>query len=243
VGPDAAGSESTLLALDCSSRSFPRWTAPALLETFSLRWQTGWESPPSCPKIREFLCRLHRDPVETDLRFRERNPFFEAVSLEFLAELRERGWQVYSYPRCGFLAPASGERRLVDPGEYPDVEWKKRKKFAFPTVPRLNALLRERTLLSHGRERKRRNSLQQTAGGPCPEDGSPGFLPPGPLHDPDGHDGEGASQPLLQEISGLIPRVYWKPWAEMHPERAKTLSLEDGNSSAWCPGKDPPSCA
>jgi len=49
--------------------------------------------------------------------------------------------------------------------------------------------------------------------------------------------GEGASQPLLQEISGLIPRVYWNSWAEMHPERAKRLSLMDGDLIRVVSGK------
>ncbi|MGE5855348.1 MAG: molybdopterin-containing oxidoreductase family protein, partial [Syntrophaceae bacterium] len=78
-------------------------------------------------------------------------PFFEAVSLEFLEELRERGWQVYSYPAfADFWRLLQEKGGWWDPGEYPDVEWKKRKKFAFPTVTRLNALLKERVLLSHG---------------------------------------------------------------------------------------------
>ena len=50
--------------------------------------------------------------------------------------------------------------------------------------------------------------------------------------------GEGASQPLLQEISGLIPRVYWNPWAEMHPERARKLSLKDGDLIRVVSGKE-----
>jgi anaerobic selenocysteine-containing dehydrogenase len=166
-------------------------------------------------------------------------PFFEAVSLEFLGELRERGWQVYSYPAfADFWRLLQEKGGWWDPGEYPDVEWKKRKKFAFPTVTRLNALLKERTLLSHGEgTQKGETPSNKRLEGPAPKTEAPDSFLLVPFTTLMDMTGEGASQPLLQEISGLIPRVYWKPWAEMHPERAKKLSLEDGNLIRVVSGK------
>jgi anaerobic selenocysteine-containing dehydrogenase len=166
-------------------------------------------------------------------------PFFEAVSLEFLGELRERGWQVYSYPAfADFWRLLQEKGGWWDPGEYPDVEWKKRKKFAFPTVTRLNALLKERTLLSHGEGTQKGDTpSNKRLEGPAPKTEAPDSFLLVPFTTLMDMTGEGASQPLLQEISGLIPRVYWKPWAEMHPERAKKLSLEDGNLIRVVSGK------
>ncbi len=156
-------------------------------------------------------------------------PFFEAVSLKFLGELRERGWQVYSYPAfADFWRLLQEKGGWWDPGEYPEAPWKNGRKFSFPSVPRFEALLKGRALLRSGRETQKEDTLLRAL-----------FEPP--IRKPESPDsfllvpfttlmnmtGEGASQPLLQEIGGLIPRVYWEPWAEMHPERAKRLSLKD----------------
>ena len=158
-------------------------------------------------------------------------PYFEAVSLDFLEELRKRGWQVYSYPAfADFWRLLQEKGGWWDPGEYPEVEWKKRKKLTFPTVPRLNALLKERALLSHGQGAQTGDTpSNKPSEGPARKTEAPDSFMLAPFTILMNMTGEGASQPLLQEISGLIPRVYWKPWAEMHPERAKKLFLKDGD--------------
>lgn len=158
-------------------------------------------------------------------------PFFEAVSLQFLEDLRKRGWQVYSYPAFeDFWRLLQEKGGWWDPGEYPEVDWKMKKKFTFPTVPRLNALLKERALLSQGRgTRKGDTPSSERSEVPARKNEAPDSFLLAPFTTLMNMTGEGASQPLLQEIAGLIPRVYWKPWAEMHPERAKRLSLKDGD--------------
>ena len=167
-------------------------------------------------------------------------PYFEAVSLNFLEELRKRGWQVYSYPAfADFWRLLQEKGGWWDPGEYPEAEWKKRKKFTFPTVARFDALLKERGLLSHGREAQKwdtpLHTLLETSVRKAETPDSFLLTPFTTLMD---MTGEGASQPLLQEISGLIPRVYWTPWAEMHPERARKLSLKDGDLIRVVSGKE-----
>ncbi|MCR4309795.1 MAG: molybdopterin-dependent oxidoreductase [Deltaproteobacteria bacterium] len=158
-------------------------------------------------------------------------PYFEAVSLQFLGEMRKRGWQVYSYPAfADFWRLLQEKGGWWDPGEYPEAEWKKRKKFAFPTVARFEALLKERALLSHGRETQKGDTpLHALLEAPIRKTEIADSFLLSPFTTLMNMTGEGASQPLLQEISGLIPRVYWGPWAEMHPERAKRLSLKDGD--------------
>ena len=49
--------------------------------------------------------------------------------------------------------------------------------------------------------------------------------------------GEGASQPLLQEMFGLHARLYWNSWAEMHPDRASLLKLKEGDLIRVVSGK------
>lgn len=166
-------------------------------------------------------------------------PFFEAVSLKFLGELRERGWQVYSYPAFeDFWRLLQEKGGWWDPGEYPEAEWKKRKKFTFPTVTRFDALLKERALLSYGRETQKGDTpLRTLLEAPIRKTETPDSFLLAPFTTLMNMTGEGASQPLLQEISGLISRVYWKPWAEMHPERAKKLSLKDGDLIRVVSGK------
>jgi len=156
-------------------------------------------------------------------------PYFEAVSLKFLEELRKRGWQVYSYPAfADFWRLLQEKGGWWDPGEYPDADWKKKKKFTFPTVARFDALLKERALLSQGQgPQKGDTPLRTLLESPIRKTETPDSFLLAPFATLMNMTGEGASQPLLQEISGLIPRVYWKPWAEMHPERAKSLSLKD----------------
>ena len=158
-------------------------------------------------------------------------PYFEAVSLNFLGELRKRGWQVYSYPAfADFWRLLQEKGGWWDPDEYPEAEWKKRKKFTFPTVARFDALLKERALLRYGQETQKGDTLLRTLlEAPIRKTETPDSFLLAPFTTLMNMTGEGASQPLLQEISGLIPRVYWKPWAEMHPERAKKLSLLDGD--------------
>jgi len=167
-------------------------------------------------------------------------PYFEAVSLNFLEELRKRGWQVYSYPAfADFWRLLQEKGGWWDPGEYPEAEWKKRKKFTFPTVARFDALLKERGLLSHGREAQKGDTpLHTLLGAPVRKTETPDSFLLTPFTTLMDMTGEGASQPLLQEISGLIPRVYWTPWAEMHPERARKLSLKDGDLIRVVSGKE-----
>jgi anaerobic selenocysteine-containing dehydrogenase len=156
-------------------------------------------------------------------------PYFEAVSINFLGELRKRGWQVYSYPAfADFWRLLQEKGGWWDPGEYPEAEWKKRKKFTFPTVARFDALLKERALLRYGRETEKGDTpLHMLLEAPIRKTETPDSFLLAPFTTLMNMTGEGASQPLLQELSGLIPRVYWKSWAEMHPERAKRLSLKD----------------
>ncbi|HEY5765434.1 MAG TPA: molybdopterin dinucleotide binding domain-containing protein [Candidatus Deferrimicrobiaceae bacterium] len=157
-------------------------------------------------------------------------PYFEAVSLEFLEDLRKRGWQVYSYPAfADFWRLLREKGGWWDPEEYPAVDWSRKRKFLFPTAPRLAALLKESSVPGSG------GNGDQTAK-------APHLWIEGKVRKPDGMDsfllvpfttlmnmtGEGASQPLLQEMLGLYPRLYWNSWAEMHPERAARLELEDG---------------
>jgi len=158
-------------------------------------------------------------------------PYFETVSLQFLGELRKRGWQVYSYPAfADFWRLLQEKGGWWDPGEYPEADWKKRRKFAFPTVARFDALLKERSLLSHRRETQKGDTpLHALLEAPIRKAEGPDSFLLSPFTTLMNMTGEGASQPLLQELSGLIPRVYWNPWAEMHPERAKKLSLKDGD--------------
>ena len=166
-------------------------------------------------------------------------PYFEAVSLDFLGELRKRGWQVYSYPAfADFWRLLQEKGGWWDPDEYPDAEWKKRKKFTFPTVARFDALLKERALLSQGQETQKGDTpLRTLLEAPIRNTEAPDSFLLAPFTTLMNMTGEGASQPLLQEISGLIPRVYWNPWAEMHPERAKRLSLKDGDLIRVVSGK------
>jgi len=167
-------------------------------------------------------------------------PYFEAVSLNFLEELRKRGWQVYSYPAfADFWRLLQEKGGWWDPGEYPEAEWKKRKKFTFPTVARFDALLKERGLLSHGREAQKGDTpLHTLLEASVRKTETPDSFLLTPFTTLMDMTGEGASQPLLQEISGLIPRVYWTPWAEMHPERARKLSLKDGDLIRVVSGKE-----
>jgi molybdopterin-containing oxidoreductase family iron-sulfur binding subunit len=49
--------------------------------------------------------------------------------------------------------------------------------------------------------------------------------------------GDGASLPLLQEMFGLYLRLYWNTWAEINPQRAARLQLEDGDLIRVISGK------
>jgi len=158
-------------------------------------------------------------------------PFFETVSREFLEDLRKRGWQVYSYPSfADFWRLIREKGGWWDPGEYPSVDWNRKRKFLFPTVPRLAALLKDSSIL--GSE----EGVEKTVKAPHlwfeekirKPDGPDSFLLV-PFTTLMNMTGEGASQPLLQEMFGLYPRLYWDSWAEMHPERAAHLDLKDGD--------------
>jgi anaerobic selenocysteine-containing dehydrogenase len=166
-------------------------------------------------------------------------PYFETVSLKFLEELRKRGWQVYSYPAfADFWRLLQEKGGWWDPGEYPEVDWKKGKRFTFPSVARLDALLKERALLSPGREAKKGDTpLRALLEAPIRKAETPDSFLLAPFTTLMDMTGEGASQPLLQEVSGLIPRVYWYPWAEMSPERARRLFLKDGDLIRIVAGK------
>jgi menaquinone reductase, molybdopterin-binding-like subunit len=157
-------------------------------------------------------------------------PYFEAVSLEFLEELRQRGWQVYSYPTFADFSRLLEEKGgWWDPEEYPAADWRKRRKLALMTLSALAALREERAF---GAPEEKEDD-----GG-----GRPNLRIEEGIRKPDGSDsfllvpfttlmnmtGYGASQPLLQELSGLHSRLYWHTWAEMHPERAARLALRDG---------------
>jgi anaerobic selenocysteine-containing dehydrogenase len=161
----------------------------------------------------------------------EGTPYFEAVSLEFLEDLRKRGWQVYSYPAfADFWRLLRGKGGWWDPREYPAVDWKRKKKFHFPTAPRLKALLAESTIprSQEGGEKGARTPNRWMEEGIRRPDGPDSFLLV-PFTTLMNMTGDGASQPLLQEMFGLHSRLYWRTWAEMHPERAKRLALRDGD--------------
>ncbi|MGE5789440.1 MAG: molybdopterin dinucleotide binding domain-containing protein, partial [Syntrophaceae bacterium] len=166
-------------------------------------------------------------------------PFFEVVSLEFLGELRKRGWQVYSYPAfADFWRLLQEKGGWWDPGEYPEVDWKGKRKFAFPTSSRFRSLLKDRSLLSPGQETQTGDTpphqlLEARVRKPRTTDSFLLF----PFTTLTNMTFEGASQPLLQELNGLHSRMYWTTWAEMHPERARTLSLRDGDLIRVVSGK------
>ncbi|MGB6410833.1 MAG: molybdopterin dinucleotide binding domain-containing protein, partial [Candidatus Deferrimicrobiaceae bacterium] len=117
-----------------------------------------------------------------------------------------------------------------DPGEYPAVDWKKSKKFRFPTAPRLTALLAETSIPRSQEEGEKgaRTPNRWMEEGIRRPDGPDSFLLV-PFTTLMNMTGDGASQPLLQEMFGLHSRLYWRTWAEMHPERAKRLALRDGD--------------
>jgi anaerobic selenocysteine-containing dehydrogenase len=166
-------------------------------------------------------------------------PFFEAVSLEFLEDLRKRGWQVYSYPAFeDFWRLLREKGGWWDPGEYPAVDWKRKKKFLFPTNSRLATLLKE-------------SPVPRSEGGGDTEAEKPNLRLEKGIRRPDGPasfllvpfvslmnmTGDGASLPLLQEMFGLYPRLYWNTWAEINPQRATPLGLRDGDLIRVISGK------
>jgi anaerobic selenocysteine-containing dehydrogenase len=157
-------------------------------------------------------------------------PFFEAVSLEFLEDLRKRGWQVYSYPAfADFWRLLQEKGGWWDPGEYPAVDWKRKKTFLFPTTSRLAILLQESPVPRPERDGETKDktpNLWLEEGIRRPDGPNSFFLVP--FTSLMNMSGDGASQPLLQEMFGLYSRLYWHTWAEMHPERAKRLALRDG---------------
>jgi anaerobic selenocysteine-containing dehydrogenase len=158
-------------------------------------------------------------------------PYFEVVSLAFLEELRKRGWQVYSYPAFsdfwGLLQEKGG---WWDPGEYPEADWRRGRTFVFPTVPRLAKLLDERSVLKPGEGTQKRDKpphlwLEESVRKPE----APDSFILAPFTILMNMSGDGASQSLLRELSGLYPRLYWDTWAEMNPGRAKELKIKNGD--------------
>ncbi len=166
-------------------------------------------------------------------------PYFEEVSLAFLEDLRKRGWQVYSYPAFGdFWRLLQEKGGWWDPEEYPAVSWERKKKFSFPTAPRLAALRREGILPPPGGEAGKPETTSRVRleeGIRRPE--APDSFLLVPFITLMNMTGDGASQPLLQEMFGLHPRLYWNTWAEMHPERAARLRLEEGEQVRVVSGK------
>jgi hypothetical protein len=146
---------------------------------------------------------------------------------------------VYSYPAfADFWRLLQEKGGWWDPGEYPEVEWTGKRKFAFPTASRLRSLFKDRSLLSPGQEAQTGDTppnLQLESRVRKPE--TPDSFLLAPFATLMNMTFEGASQPLLQEISGLHSRMYWKTWAEMHPERARKLSLKDGDLIRVVSGK------
>ncbi len=156
-------------------------------------------------------------------------PYFEEVSLEFLQEIRKRGWQVYSYPAFSdFWRLLSEKGGWWDPDGYPDVTWRGRKKFAFPTLKRLEQLFSERSFQkpSEGGEDTGRDPLARLEER-AKETVSNDTFTLVPFTTLMNITGFGASQPLLQELFGLHPRLYWQTWAEINPERAVMLDLKE----------------
>jgi hypothetical protein len=109
------------------------------------------------------------------------------------------------------------------------VDWKRNKNFFFPTNSRLATLLKESPLpRPEGEgETKDKNPTMRLESGIRKPDGPDSFLLV-PFTTLMNMTGDGASQPLLQEMFGLHSRLYWRTWAEMHPERAARFNLEDG---------------
>jgi molybdopterin-containing oxidoreductase family iron-sulfur binding subunit len=158
-------------------------------------------------------------------------PYFEVVSLDFLEELRKRGWQIYSYPAFpDFWRLLQEKGGWWDPGEYPEVDWKRGRTFVFPTIPRLAKLLEERSVLKSGEETGKSDKpphLQMEENVRKP--GTPDSFILAPFTTLMNMNGDGASQPLLQELFGIHSRLYWSTWAEMNTRRAKDLSIKDGD--------------
>ena len=165
-------------------------------------------------------------------------PFFEAVSLEFLEDLRKRGWQVYSYPAFeDFWRLLQEKGGWWDPGEHPPVDWNRRT-FLFPTDPRMASLLKESMFprsVEGGEKRATTPNLWLEDGIRRP-DGPDSFLLV-PFPSLMNMTGDGASLPLLQEMFGLHPRLYWNTWAEVNPQRAARLQLKDGDLIRVISGK------
>ena len=165
-------------------------------------------------------------------------PFFEAVSLEFLEDLRKRGWQVYSYPAFqDFWRLLREKGGWWDPGEYPAVDWNRRT-FLFPTDSRMASLLKESMIprSEEGGEKSAKTPNLWLEDGIRRPDGPDSFLLV-PFTSLMNMTGDGASLPLLQEMFGLYPRLYWNTWAEMNPQRAARLQLKDGDLIRVISGK------
>jgi anaerobic selenocysteine-containing dehydrogenase len=187
----------------------------------------------------KFLPKLNLKSYADYLRFRMNQvfdsgrgtPYFEEISPEFLEELRKRGWQVHSYPTfLDFWRLFQEKGFWWESDGYPAVNWKRKNKFTFPSGPKLAKLMEERSLQLLGKEGPEIDSaslawLEKTIKKP---ESSHAFILV-PFTTLFNITGDGASQPLLQELSGLRHRTYWRTWAEINPERARELSLTDGD--------------
>jgi len=158
-------------------------------------------------------------------------PYFEGVSLSFLEELRKRGWQVYSYPAFkDFWKLLTEKGGWWLPDGYSSAQWYRKERFSFMTGKGLTALIEKRGKSSGesgGKEIKEAPHLWIEKAILTPEKEDAFVLVP--FKTLFNISGDGASQPLLQELFGLHQRRYWQTWAEMNPERAEKLELTDGD--------------
>ena len=187
----------------------------------------------------EFPSELNLNTYEDFVRSRmqeildsgQGTPYFEEISLEWLEELRKRGWQAYSYPTFSEFWDLLREKGgWWEPREYSPIDWDSGRKFAFLTEAGLSRLLQA-------------NLSIRGDGMDLPDGASPHLWLERRIKKPETVDsfilipfltlfnstGEGASQFLLQELFGLHQRLYWQTWAEMNPERARELGLEEGD--------------
>jgi anaerobic selenocysteine-containing dehydrogenase len=158
-------------------------------------------------------------------------PYFEEISPEFLEELRRRGWRVHSYPTfLEFWRLFQEKGFWWESDGYPAIDWKRKKKITFPSGPSITKLLEERSLRISEKEGQKIDefSLKWLEKNIKKPETSNSFILV-PFSTLFNITGDGASQPLLQELSGFHQRTYWQTWAEMNPERARELSLTDGD--------------
>jgi anaerobic selenocysteine-containing dehydrogenase len=164
-------------------------------------------------------------------------PFFETVSLKFLDELRKRGWQVYSYPKFGdFWKLITEKGGWWEPDGYSTTNWRSRGSFTFMNISELSRLLEKRGKGGEGKKEKRDAPHLWLEKKLESDEGEATFTLV-PFNTIFNITGDGASQPLLQELFGLQQREFWKTWAEINPERAEKLGIQDGDTVKVSSGK------